>query len=372
MGNIIIDLMIKHLAGKHDQMRHAGDAASVDPGIEKREQVRRTLQNLARNLINNTDDGDVIGRDQTGNLVLTRSNGESVDLTKWLNRGIVEGHVINNKIFQGATQVDPVNGYQRVVDDIHAMFEEELVKEVNKGNELQDFYKTDKRYVNSGPDGLPYIEGLQIRLRETPAKVLYNEMYDKTTYSDLAAFHTQHKGSDASATSEFVQDALRRFGADDELTPEELEQLNDGSSRAKRNYQKFVHVAAWLSADPYFAETDDGNRAEQFKRLVLGPELQELGKVMTPERVYKTNEGSEEIARRVLRSYDLRPSGENEMIAMDRMDALDTIAKQAGVSARVASAKSSDEEMNSVLDGMNADMKQGKQMDGSPLLPSAS
>ena len=94
----------------------------------------------------------------------------------------------------------------------------------------------------------------------------------------------------------------------------------------RRNRLRLALVAAWLLHDPWFVAR--GGLAGRAARLLAGG-LEGLVRVVDAERFVTDPDRREELARRVLAALQLRPDGEGEAQAEDRLATLDSVERRA-------------------------------------------
>jgi hypothetical protein len=153
----------------------------------------------------------------------------------------------------------------------------------------------------------PALEGLLRRLAETP--------------QDFLAEPAQ-SGQPGVHVAAVASDLLRRYGAT-ALEPRLAELAAGGSS--EKNRLRLALLATWLLADEAFAPS----RREPSE--VLGAILEvssELAALVPAPKVSESPERREEFARLVLARLSLRPAGETEPFARDRLTALSAVERQ--------------------------------------------
>jgi hypothetical protein len=97
-----------------------------------------------------------------------------------------------------------------------------------------------------------------------------------------------------------------------------------------RNALRVVLVACWLLADPWFrARKDLGPKAHAF----LAEDLASLARLVEAERLVDDPERREELVRRCLAKLGLRPRGETEQQAIDRLAAVDSVERRRVIEA---------------------------------------
>jgi hypothetical protein len=103
-----------------------------------------------------------------------------------------------------------------------------------------------------------------------------------------------------------------------------------GHDPSDRNPLRVVLVACWLLADPWFrARRDLGARAHTF----LASDLPALALAVDAERFVDDPERREELARQCLAKLGLRPRGETEAQALDRLAAVDSVERRRVIEA---------------------------------------
>ncbi len=105
------------------------------------------------------------------------------------------------------------------------------------------------------------------------------------------------------------------------------------SGPADRNRQRVVLVASWLLAAPWFR-----GRARVSERALawLTHGLADLASVVEASTLVSDAERREELARRCLDALGLRPEGEGEEQAADRLATLDSVERARVVRATAA------------------------------------
>jgi hypothetical protein len=154
----------------------------------------------------------------------------------------------------------------------------------------------------------PALEGLLRRLAETPQDFLAEPA---------------HSGQPGVSVAAVASDLLRRYGATS-LEPC-LAELAAGSGSSEKNRLRLALLATWLLADESFAPS------RRDPRSVLGAILEvssELAALVPAPKVSESPERREEFARLVLARLSLRPAGETEPFARDRLTALSAVERQ--------------------------------------------
>lgn len=131
-----------------------------------------------------------------------------------------------------------------------------------------------------------------------------------------------------------VFDLLRDLGAR-AVRPERLEPFV-GAGPAVRNRLRLVLVAAWLLDDPWFvAARPDPEAVLAF----LERGLSDLARFVVAELFVSEGERREELVRRTLAALGLRPAGETEPAAADRLVAVDSVERSRVLDASAAKMK---------------------------------
>lgn len=100
--------------------------------------------------------------------------------------------------------------------------------------------------------------------------------------------------------------------------------------RGERNRLQLILVASWLLHDAWFLRR--GGLAGSARKL-LEHGLEELTAVVTAAQCVADPDRREELARRVLAALDLRPAGEAEAQARDRLTTLDSVERRRVIAA---------------------------------------
>jgi hypothetical protein len=159
----------------------------------------------------------------------------------------------------------------------------------------------------------PPLELLVRRLAETPL-----DFFGQPALGEKPGVHT----------AAVVNDVLRRHGAT-ALDPR-LHELEAGRGRHEANRSRLAALAAWLLAD------DSLVALKRDPVAVLAAILEtsgELASLVPASKVAENPERREEFARLVLARLSLRPAGETEPFARDRLTSLSAAER-----ARVLSA----------------------------------
>ncbi|MGA1825687.1 MAG: hypothetical protein ACMUIP_13610 [bacterium] len=153
----------------------------------------------------------------------------------------------------------------------------------------------------------PFLEKMTHRLSECPPEFLMDPVINSEGMIHADAV---------------VLDLLRTLSGNffPLFTPCPFQSRNDG----ERNRLQLILVASWLLYDDWFLERSD--LAEKIHRL-LSKELDELATVVDAEQCVIDPDRREELARYCLHKLDLRPEGETEIHAQDRLTTLDSIER---------------------------------------------
>jgi hypothetical protein len=155
----------------------------------------------------------------------------------------------------------------------------------------------------------PPLETLTRRLAECPADFLAEPRIGATGVVSVAAV---------------VADLARDLGGPTP-TPAQLAAFQPKDARQFRNWLGLVLVACWLLHDPWFRQQRRlGPVAVDF--LTSG--LAHLAGLTQAPRFVSDPDRREELARLALRHLGLRPAGETEVQAADRLNTLDSAERE--------------------------------------------
>lgn len=156
----------------------------------------------------------------------------------------------------------------------------------------------------------PLLESLTRRLAECPADFL-GAPRDR---SDKGEVHV----------AAVVFDLLRELGGTP-LTPPELAafEFKRGDARTERRL-RVVLIAAWLLYDSWFRSR---NRFAIQACTLLATGLSDAAAVVPPPSFVSDPDRREELARLCLKALGLRPAGETEAQAEDRLATLDSVER---------------------------------------------
>ncbi len=160
----------------------------------------------------------------------------------------------------------------------------------------------------------PLLETLLQRLVNTPADFLAEPQ-----------FNTTQKGkSGVVNVAAVVSDLLIDLGGAP-LTVTEARDYLPLDSPQVRAWLPVVLVASWLLHDEWFlAQGGYAVRAHRF----LADGLQELARWVSPAALVNDPDRREELARLSLQALGLRPAGESEAQAVDRLNTLNSAERQ--------------------------------------------
>ena len=162
---------------------------------------------------------------------------------------------------------------------------------------------------NAGPP----LESLTRRLAECPAEFL-----DEPRLGRKGRVHVPA----------VVNDLLRDLGGPP-LVPNQLNPFEPDDSK-QRNRLRLILIACWLLHDSWFREQK--NLAVSALAL-LSTGLDELASITTANKFVSDPDRREELARLCLKGLGLRPAGETEAQAQDRLATLNTAERQRVIKA---------------------------------------
>lgn len=157
----------------------------------------------------------------------------------------------------------------------------------------------------------PLLEALTRRVAECPA--------------DFLAEPRDSSGKGAVYVPAVVYDLIRDLGGAP-LTKEQLAafEFKNKKSKETRNRQRVVLVASWLLHDSWFLyRSQFAARAYAF----LTEGLNDLAGLAQAEALVADPDRREELARLCLKALNLRPAGETEAQAEDRLATLDSVER---------------------------------------------
>jgi hypothetical protein len=167
----------------------------------------------------------------------------------------------------------------------------------------------------------PLLETLTRRLAECPADFLAEPRIGSAGAVHVAAV---------------VSDVLRDLGGAP-LTVEQAAAFQATDAKKHRNRLSLVLIACWLLHDSWFVRQERfAAPAQEFLFLTLS----ELASVVKAPQCVTDPDRREELARLCLRQLGLRPAGETEAQAQDRLTTLNTAERQRVIrAARQAEAR---------------------------------
>ncbi|MEW6128499.1 MAG: hypothetical protein AB1757_15775 [Acidobacteriota bacterium] len=157
----------------------------------------------------------------------------------------------------------------------------------------------------------PQLEALTRRLSECPADFLGEP---KTA-----------NGKGQVEVSAIVFDLIRELGGKP-LTKQQLDSLkiSNPKSKEERNRLRLALIASWLFYDAWFRSREGfADKALEFLLNGLG----ELANLVDPTQFISDADRREELARLSLKQFGLRPLGESEAQAQDRLTTLDSVER---------------------------------------------
>jgi hypothetical protein len=169
----------------------------------------------------------------------------------------------------------------------------------------------------------PLLETLTRRLAECPA--------------DFMAAPRDRGGKGEVYVAAVAFDLLRELGGAP-LTAQQLDafEFNRGDARRER-LLRLVLITAWLLYDPWFRSR---NRFAAPAYGLLASGLETVAAIVAPQAFVADADRREELARLCLKALGLRPAGETEPQAEDRLATLDSVERAQVVrEARAAEAR---------------------------------
>lgn len=155
----------------------------------------------------------------------------------------------------------------------------------------------------------PDLAALLRRLAECPAEFLLEPRVGATGTVHVAAV---------------VSDVLVHFGGD-RLSEIAARAFGHQPKPSPAGWLNTVLVACWLLGDPWFA----GQRELAGKAaILLASELQALARLVKPEHLVTDPDRREELVRLCLARLGLRPQGESEAAANDRLSAISSVERE--------------------------------------------
>lgn len=170
----------------------------------------------------------------------------------------------------------------------------------------------------------PLLETLTRRLAECPADFLAEPLMGRTGAVNVAAV---------------VSDLLRDLGGAP-LTPEQATTFQAKNPKKDRNRLRLVLVTSWLLHEAWFCEQ---KQLAGLALWFLTAGLKEVAELTTAEKFVSDPDRREELARLCLKGLGLRPAGETEAQAQDRLATLNTAERQRVIAAARAAEKRAQE-----------------------------
>jgi hypothetical protein len=174
----------------------------------------------------------------------------------------------------------------------------------------------------------PVLETLTRRLAECPPDFLAEPRLGSAGVVNVAAV---------------VSDLLVELGGAG-LTPADAKNLTTPTKQI-RNRQRLMLITAWLLHDPWFRERQ--SLAEPAQRL-LTRGLEEPAALTEATKFVNDPDRREELARLCLKELGLRPAGETQAQAQDRLATLNTAERQ----RVIAAARQAEERARQVREAM--------------------
>jgi hypothetical protein len=167
------------------------------------------------------------------------------------------------------------------------------------------------------PSPGPLLETLLHRLAECPGDFLAEPRIGKAGTVEVAAV---------------VNDLLHDLGGP-MLTPAQAAVFQPKDAKKHRNWLRLVLVTTWLMDAPEFCEPQRfGPRVVDF----LTTHVLQMAAHTSAEHFVTDGDRREELARWCLQAFDLRPRGESDEQAQDRLATLNTAERQRVIAAAQA------------------------------------
>lgn len=132
-----------------------------------------------------------------------------------------------------------------------------------------------------------------------------------------------------------VSDLMIALGGN-ALSPEQAKVFEPKDDKTARNRLRLVLIGCWLLHDPWFIEHQQ--HSDVLELLAVG--LDEVADLTNASKFVSDPDRREELARLCLKGLGLRPSGESEAQAQDRLATLNTAERQRVIkAAREAEAR---------------------------------
>lgn len=114
--------------------------------------------------------------------------------------------------------------------------------------------------------------------------------------------------------------------------------LEQGEAKERRRHLQLVLLASWLLHDPWF-RSHQGLGEPAVRWITTG--LRELARLVSPSQCVSDPERREELARLALAGLGLRPAGETDEQAEDRLTTLNSLERQRVIRASRAAEERS-------------------------------
>lgn len=158
----------------------------------------------------------------------------------------------------------------------------------------------------------PQIDALTHRLAECPPDFL-----------ETPGNTQMNRGSTPSAVIDvgaIACDLMRQMGVEDPAS------LATSIHRFGMKRQQLISITVWLLSDSWFVKRKE--YASAIGKLLVSEDFEELVQIVRPEQVIGDPDRREELARICLRELQLRPKGESETEAKDRLTTLDSVERE--------------------------------------------
>ncbi len=175
----------------------------------------------------------------------------------------------------------------------------------------------------------PLLETLTRRLAECPPDFLAEPRLGSAGVVNVAAV---------------VSDLLVELGGAG-LTSTDAKNLTTPTTKQTRNRLRLTLIMAWLLHDPWFQER--GGLTDLARRL-LTRGLEESAALTEATKFVSDPDRREELARLCLKELGLRPAGETEAQAQDRLATLNTAERQ----RVIAAAREAEERARQIREAM--------------------
>jgi hypothetical protein len=155
----------------------------------------------------------------------------------------------------------------------------------------------------------PPLDDLLRRLAETPADFLEEPRVGSSGTVAVAAV---------------ASDLLRALGGS-QLTEAQLKRFMDTEAKGYRNRLSIALIGCWLLYDAYFLKQKG---LAGFALTFLTTRAGELAAVAQSDKFVSDPDRREELARLCLKDMGLRPAGESEAQAQDRLNTISSVERQ--------------------------------------------